>query len=243
MLIIPAIDIRGGKCVRLFQGRYDRETVFGADPAAQARVWEEQGAALIHVVDLDGAREGRPVNLESIGAVASAVSTDVEVGGGVRDEAAIAALLDAGVSRVIVGTRALREPDWARSTAAAHPGRVVLGIDARDGMVAVEGWTETSAVPALDLARELDDAGFAAVIFTNIAMDGAMQGPDVDGTRRLAETLATPVIASGGVAAIDDVRRLADLPIAGMIIGRALYESAIALPEAIRIARAADSAQ
>jgi len=238
MDVIPAVDIRGGRCVRLYQGRYDRETVFAEDPVEQARQWEEQGAGLIHVVDLDGAREGRPVNLEIIRRMVAAVAAGIEVGGGVRADRTLEALLAAGAQRVVIGTRALRDPDWARAMAQAHPGRVVLGLDARDGRVAAQGWTETSSVPALDLARALDEAGFAAIIYTNIARDGAMTGPDVEATRRLAEQVRTPVIASGGIAGLDDVRRLAGLPISGMIVGRALYEGAVSLPEAIRVVRA-----
>jgi len=235
MDVIPAIDIRGGRCVRLFQGRYDRETVFGEDPVAQAREWEAQGARLIHVVDLDGAREGRPVNIDVVGRMAAAVEAAIEVGGGVRTNETIETLLAAGVKRIVIGTRALREPDWARVVAQGHPGRVVLGLDARDGRVAAQGWTETSDVAVLDLARDLDEAGFAAIIYTNIARDGAMTGPDVEGTRGLAEQVTTPVIASGGIASLANVRALAGLPIAGMIVGRSLYEGTVSLPEAIRV--------
>lgn len=237
MQIIPAVDIRGGKCVRLFQGRYDRETVFGDDPAAQAKAWADQGAELVHVVDLDGAREGRPVNLDAIRRIVSAVEVDVEVGGGVRTDETVAQLLAAGVARVVIGTRALREPDWAGAVAQAHPGRVVLGLDARAGRLAVQGWTETSEVSVAEMAGRLDAAGFAAIIYTDIARDGAMEGPDVEGTRALAEAVKTPVIASGGITWLADVRRLARLPIAGMIIGRALYEGTIDLAQAIRAAR------
>jgi phosphoribosylformimino-5-aminoimidazole carboxamide ribotide isomerase len=237
MDIIPAIDVRGSQCVRLFQGRYDRETVFGADPVAQARTWEAQGARLIHVVDLDGAREGRPVNLDTVRRMAAAVAVPLEVGGGVRSAETIADLLGAGVWRVVVGTKALRDPAWAREMARRYPKQVVLGLDARDGRVAAQGWTETSDVLALELAQHLDNAGFAAIVYTDISRDGAMQGPDVEGARRLAEQCGTPIIASGGIARLEDVQRLAVLPIAGMIIGRALYEGAIRLPLAIEAAR------
>lgn len=237
MDLIPAVDIRGGKCVRLFQGRYDRETVFAEDPVKQALLWQDQGAQLIHVVDLDGAREGRPVNLDTIRRMAASLSAGLEVGGGVRTEETLAALLEAGVRRVVLGTRALRDPDWAREMARRYPGRVVLGLDAREGKVAAQGWTETSGVSLLDLAQQLDAAGLAAIIYTNIARDGAMAGPDVDGTRRLAEAVRTPVVASGGIANLDHVARLAGLPIAGIIIGRALYEGIVELPQAIEVVR------
>ena len=190
------------------------------------------------MVDLDGARKGRPVNLSLIERLTREVSADVEVGGGIRTEDSIRALLDAGARRVVLGTQALRDPDWAARMAETFPSSVVLGLDARDGRVAVEGWTETSDVTAVDLVRRLDDAGFVAIIYTNVARDGAMQGPDVAGTRRLAEEAATPVIASGGIATLDDVAALADLPIAGMIVGRALYEDAFTLAEAAAILRA-----
>jgi phosphoribosylformimino-5-aminoimidazole carboxamide ribotide isomerase len=236
MQILPAIDLRGGRCVRLVQGDYDRETVFGEDPAAMAGHWQEQGAARLHLVDLDGAKAGHPVNVESVRAILERVHIPCQLGGGVRDEATITAWLDAGVDRVVVGTQALKEPAWFRDMAERFPGRLVLGLDARDGRVATGGWLDVSAVVAVTLAEQYDDLPLAAVVYTDIARDGMLEGPNLEATRVLALRLKTPVIASGGIGSLDDIVSLTTLPVAGCIVGRALYDGRFQLSEALRIA-------
>ncbi len=233
MRVIPAIDLRGGLCVRLRQGDYGRETVFGDDPAAMAARWEAEGATLIHLVDLDGAKSGRPVNVEAVGRILERVGVPCQLGGGIRDAATIDGWLEAGLDRVIVGTQALRDPDWFRSVVESHPGRILLGLDARDGKVATQGWLETSAVVAATLAEQFAGLPLAGIIYTDIARDGTLEGPNLEATRSLAERVQTPVIASGGVGSLADIERLAGLPIAGCIVGRALYEGAFSLAEAI----------
>ncbi len=233
MRVIPAIDLRGGLCVRLQQGDYHRETVFGDDPAAMAGRWEAEGASLIHLVDLDGAKAGRPVNIEPVRRIVERVSIPCQLGGGVRDRDTIAAWLDAGIKRVIIGTQALRDPDWFRTMIDAYPGRLVLGLDARAGKVAVGGWLETSTVEATALAGQFDDLPLASIIYTDIARDGTLDGPNLEATGALAEQVKTPVIAAGGVGCLADLQRLARLPLAGCIVGRALYEGKFSLPEAI----------
>lgn len=232
MQIIPAIDLRGGQCVRLQQGDYGRETVFGDDPAAMAERWAAEGASRIHLVDLDGAKTGRGVNAPAVRAILDRVKVPCQLGGGVRDEATIAAWLDEGLDRVIVGTRALREPAWFREMADKYPGRLVLGLDAKDGRVATGGWLEVSSVEAADLARRFDDLPLAAVIYTDIARDGMLEGPNVAATEALARQIRTPVTASGGVGSLEDLARLATLPVAACIVGRALYEGRFRLDEA-----------
>jgi phosphoribosylformimino-5-aminoimidazole carboxamide ribotide isomerase len=233
MRVIPAIDLRGGLCVRLRQGDYERETVFGDDPAAMAARWEAEGATLIHLVDLDGAKAGRPVNVEPVQRIIRQVSVPCQLGGGVRDQATIATWLEAGIERVIVGTAALRDPDWFGAMIRAYPGRLVLGLDARDGKVAAQGWLETSSVQVAALARRFEDLPLAAIVYTDIARDGTLDGPNLEATRSLAEHVSLPVIASGGVGSLEDLERLASLPIAGCIVGRALYEGRFSLGEAI----------
>jgi phosphoribosylformimino-5-aminoimidazole carboxamide ribotide isomerase len=233
MRVIPAIDLRGGLCVRLQQGDYHRETVFGDDPAAMARRWEADGASVIHLVDLDGAKAGRPVNIEPVRRIVRSVSVPCQLGGGVRDQDTIAAWLDAGIDRVIVGTQALRDPEWFRSMIDAYPGRLVLGLDARQGKVAAEGWLETSTVEATTLARQFDDLPLASIIYTDITRDGTLAGPNLEATGALAGRMKTPVIASGGVGCLADLERLAGLPLAGCIVGRALYEGKFSLSDAI----------
>ncbi|WP_435009239.1 1-(5-phosphoribosyl)-5-[(5-phosphoribosylamino)methylideneamino]imidazole-4-carboxamide isomerase [Tundrisphaera lichenicola] len=232
MQVIPAIDLRGGQCVRLRQGDYDRETVFGDDPAAMAAKWESEGASRIHLVDLDGAKEGRPVNVAAVKAILGRVKVPCQLGGGVRDESTIAAWLDAGLDRVIVGTKALQDPAWFRSMAEKYPGRLTLGLDAKGGRVATGGWLEVSSVDATELAREFDDLPLAAVIYTDIARDGMLEGPNLEATEALARALKTPVTASGGVAQLEDLARLATLPVEACIVGRALYEGRFRLTEA-----------
>lgn len=241
MEIIPAIDLRGGQCVRLRQGDYDRETVFSREPVEMAQRWASEGAARLHLVDLDGARDGRPANLEIIERIVEQLSIPCQLGGGIRDGETVSHLLDSvGLDRVIVGTRALRDPDWFAEIVEAHPGRVALGLDARDSMVATEGWLDVSETRAIELARRFAGLPVAAVIYTNIANDGMMQGIDdatLDDMRQLLE-LGLPVIASGGVTTLDDVKRLRQLQAAhsglhGAIVGRALYEGTLRLAEAI----------
>jgi phosphoribosylformimino-5-aminoimidazole carboxamide ribotide isomerase len=237
MQIWPAIDLRGGKCVRLRQGDYAQETVFGDDPAAMARLFVEQGAEYLHLVDLDGAKSGKPENLPAVRAILAAVKIPCELGGGVRDEATIAALLDAGLSRVVVGTRALREPDWFREMARKYPNRLAIGIDARDGRVATHGWLETSDTLAVDLARQFEGEPIAALIYTDIATDGMLAGPNVPAMREMREAVTLPVIASGGVTTGEDVANLAAAGVAGCIVGRALYEGTLTLADALQAAR------
>jgi phosphoribosylformimino-5-aminoimidazole carboxamide ribotide isomerase len=237
MILYPAIDLKDGQCVRLLRGAMDAATVFGDDPAAQARAFAAAGCRWLHLVDLNGAFAGRPVNAAAVEAILAAVAIPVQLGGGIRDRATIEAWLDKGVARVILGTAALRDPALVRAAAAAHPGRVAVGIDARDGRVAVEGWAETSDTLAVDLARRFEDAGVAAIVYTDIDRDGAMQGPNVAATAALANAVAIPVIASGGVSSLDDLRALkaSGAPLDGAISGRALYEGAIELREAVRV--------
>lgn len=232
MQIIPAIDLRGGRCVRLQQGDYDRETVFGDDPAATAAHWQSEGAARIHLVDLDGAMLGRPVNVDSVREILVRVDVPCQLGGGVRDDETVEIWLAAGLDRVIIGTRALKDPPWFQKLVERHPGRIVLGLDARNGRVATEGWLDVSSVEAASLAEQFDALPLAAVVYTDIACDGMLQGPNLSATEALVRRLRTPVIASGGVGSLDDVGRLATLPIAGCIVGRALYEGRFRLSEA-----------
>lgn len=233
MQIWPAIDLRGGKCVRLQQGDYQRETVFGDDPAAMARHWIDQGGHYLHLVDLDGARTGQVTNWPSIQAIVRAVNVPCELGGGVRDEQTIRRLLDEGVSRVVIGTLALKQPDWFRQMCRAFPGRLALGLDARDGRVATEGWLETSHVTAIELARSFAREPMAALIYTDIATDGMLSGPNVPALAEMVGAVDLPVIASGGVTTAGDVARLAEANVAGCIIGRALYEGTLNLSDAL----------
>jgi len=237
VLIYPAIDLRGGQCVRLRQGDYAQETVFGADPAAVAKRWVEQGATWLHLVDLDGAKQGEPVNGASVRRIVAASGVPCQLGGGLREEAHLRQAFDWGVQRVILGTRALRDPAWCAEMGRKFPGRVALGIDAKNGRVAVEGWQQVSERTALDLAREVSAWPLAALIYTDITKDGMMAGPNVEATTELAAAVTIPVIASGGVTTLDDVARLAERPLHGCIIGRALYEGTIDLAAAIVIAR------
>ena len=229
MLILPAIDLRGGKCVRLRQGDYSRETVFGDDPVAMARRWVSEGARALHLVDLDGAKEGKPVNGPVIRRIVESVDVPCQVGGGLRTEGDIEATLEIGVARVVLGTRALQDPAWVRQMAQEHPRRIVLGLDAREGKVATHGWLETSQASALAVAREFANWPLYAIVYTNIARDGMLAGPDVEGLAELTDAVPLPVIASGGVTTVDDVRALMAHHVFGCIIGRALYEGKIDL--------------
>lgn len=243
LTLYPAIDLKGGACVRLRRGAMAESTVYAEDPAAQARAFEAAGFTALHVVDLDGAFAGRPVNGDAVRAILRTVAMPVQLGGGIRDMAGIAAWLDCGISRVILGSAAVKNPALVRAAAAAFPGRIVVGIDARDGMVATEGWAETSTLAAHDLARRLEDVGIAAIIHTDIARDGMMAGLNLDATEALAAAVSLPVIASGGVAGIGDIRNLRAAAsrtpnIAGTIIGRALYDGTITPAEALAEAAA-----
>jgi len=240
MILFPAIDLKDGQCVRLKRGAMDEATVFNDSPADQARAFAQAGFEWLHCVDLNGAFEGRSVNADAIRAIRAAIDLPIQLGGGLRDMAGIESWLEAGITRVILGTAALRDPDLVKRAAAAHPGRIAVGIDARDGKVAVEGWAETSTLEAADLARRFEDAGVAAIIFTDIARDGMLQGVNVAATAELSRAVSIPVIASGGVAGIEDIAalRAADAPnVAGVVIGRALYDGRIDAGAALALAR------
>lgn len=239
MDLYPAIDLRDGRCVRLLQGDYDRETVYGDDPVAQALAFEAAGAPWIHVVDLDAARTGEPVNREVVAAIAAAVGVPVQTGGGVRDLDAARALFDAGVARVVVGTAALEDPALVRTLAAEHP--VAVGLDARGREVAVRGWLRGSGADLFDLVEAFADAGVAALVVTEIGRDGTLSGPDLDGLAQVLAATDVPVVASGGVGTLDDVAALAGLraggrSLAGAIVGRAIYEGAVDVAEAVAVA-------
>lgn len=239
MILFPAIDLKGGRCVRLKRGEMASATVFNHDPADQARVFADAGFSWLHCVDLDGAFEGRSVNAESIRAIRKAIDLPIQLGGGIRDRAGIELWLDAGITRVILGTAALRNPALVREAAKAHPGRIAVGIDAKDGMVAVEGWAETSSLDAISLGKRFEDAGVAAIVFTDIARDGMLQGVNVAATAALADAVRVPVIASGGVSGLSDIERLiaARNPnILGTIIGRALYDGSLDPRDALSLA-------
>jgi phosphoribosylformimino-5-aminoimidazole carboxamide ribotide isomerase len=235
VIVYPAIDLKDGACVRLLHGAMERATVYGRDPAAQARTFAAAGAEWIHVVDLDGAVAGKPVNEAAIDAILGAVTARVQLGGGNRSLEIVERRLAKGVARAVLGTVALTDPALVREACRRFPGRIAIGIDARRGKVAVDGWVRTSEMTALDLAKALEDAGAAALVYTNIDRDGAKTGVDVAGTAALARAVATPVIASGGVASLADISALkAEKAIAGVIIGRALYDGAVDLGEALR---------
>jgi phosphoribosylformimino-5-aminoimidazole carboxamide ribotide isomerase len=238
VLVLPAIDVRGGQCVRLRQGDYDRETVFGGDPAAVARRWVEQGASYLHVVDLDGAKQGRPINGESMRRIVAAAGVPCQLGGGLRTDEHVAVALSWGAQRIVIGTKALKDPAWLASLCHRFPERIVLGIDARDGRVATDGWLETSEQSAIDIAKRCAGWPLAAIVYTDIGRDGMMEGPNFDGLRQMTATVDLPVIASGGITTLEDITRLAGLELAGCIIGRALYEGRLELGRAIRAAAA-----
>lgn len=243
MILFPAIDLKNGQCVRLKQGDMDQATIFNDDPAAQAAAFESQGFRWLHVVDLDGAFAGKPMNAAAVEAILSQVAFPVQLGGGIRDMKTVEGWLAQGIRRVIIGTAAVRDPGFVREAAKAFPGQVAVGIDARDGYVAVEGWAETSTLAAADLGRRFEDAGVAAIVYTDIARDGMLQGINWDGTIALAKALTIPVIASGGLASMADIERLMAPDAAileGAISGRALYDGRIDPAAALeRLARAA----
>jgi phosphoribosylformimino-5-aminoimidazole carboxamide ribotide isomerase len=242
MILFPAIDLKDGACVRLKLGDMEQATVFNTDPAAQARAFEEQGFDYLHVVDLNGAFAGQPVNGEAVEGILKSVKMPVQLGGGIRDRAGVEAWLDKGIARVILGTIAVRDPELVRDACRAHPGQVAVGIDARGGKVAVEGWAETSELTTVELARRFEDAGVAAIIFTDIDRDGVLKGLNIESTLALANAVRIPVIASGGLASIDDVKRLLEPDCAileGAISGRALYDGRLDPAEALRLIKAA----
>ena len=238
MVIIPAIDLKDGECVRLLQGRKDKLTSYSRDPVAVAKRWVEEGATLIHIVDLDGAFSGTQKNLDSIERIRRAVEVDIEVGGGIRDLERIEMLVSMGINRVIIGTAAVENPELVREASARHPGRILVGIDARDGRVAVKGWEETTEVDAMEFALRMQQTGAAGIIYTDISRDGMMTGPNIEATRAMTEALDIPVIASGGISSLDDIERLKSIRgLWGAITGKALYTGKIGLSEAIQLAR------
>ena len=240
MIFFPAIDLKEGRCVRLRQGDMATATVFNEDPADQARLFEEAGCRWLHVVDLDGAFAGQPMNGQAVDSILDAVDLPVQLGGGIRTLATAAAWLDRGVRRVILGTVALRYPDLVRDACADFPGRIAVGIDARDGRVAVQGWSEQSDISALDLARRFEDAGVAAIVFTDIGRDGVLAGPNIAATVELARAVTIPVILSGGISTIDDLqaaKKAGDGIIAGVVCGRALYDGRIDVARAVELLR------
>ena len=242
MHIWPAIDLRHGKAVRLRQGDYDRMTTFSDDPAETAESFIRQGARHLHVVDLDAAKDGSSANGDAIRRIVSAVrrvhpDVQVQLGGGVRDEATIDRLLELGICRLVIGTKAMTDPDWLEAMATQYPHKLVVGLDAKDGLVATHGWLESSGRDVLDAARSVDRLPLAGIVYTDISRDGMMQGANVEGMRAMCEAVSTPVIASGGVTSIEDVHALAEVGLDGCIVGRALYEGAIELEEALRVGR------
>ena len=237
MLIYPAIDLLNGRCVRLRQGDYSRETVFSDDPASIARRWVELGADRLHVVDLDGAKAAKPVNGAVVRKIVEAAGVPVQLGGGLRTDEHLAAAFDWGIRWAVLETRALQDAEWVRSVAARYPKRIVLGIDAKDGFVATEGWLSVSRTKAVDLAKSISDAPLAAVVYTDIATDGMMSGPNFDALAELRAATPMPVIASGGVCTLDHVRRLTEAGTFGCIIGRALYEGSLDLEQVLNLAR------
>jgi len=246
MILFPAIDLKEGLAVRLEQGDMARATVFHRDPAAQARAFEMQGFRYLHIVDLDGAFAGKPVNADAVDRILETIGIPVQLGGGVRDMATVDGWLGKGVDRVIIGTAAVRDPAFVKEAARKYPGRVAVGLDARDGKVAVEGWAEASELTVLDIARRFEDAGVAAIIYTDIARDGMLRGINWDATIALAEAISIPVIASGGLASMDDIRTLLEPrahKLEGAIAGRAIYDGRLDVPEALRMIRDAEAAR
>lgn len=238
MILFPAIDLKDGVCVRLEQGDMARATVFNRDPASQAHTFEAQGFKYLHLVDLDGAFAGTPMNADAVDRILQTVSIPVQLGGGIRDMATVDGWLGKGVTRVIIGTAAVRDPNFVRQAARAHPGRVAVGLDARDGRVAVEGWAETSELSALDIARRFEDAGVAAIVYTDVSRDGMLTGLNLDATIALAEAVSIPVIASGGLASLADIRALLQpraAKLGGAVAGRALYDGRLAAAAALAL--------
>ena len=237
MEVIPAIDLKDGRCVRLYQGDYQRETVYSDDPLATALRWQEQGATRLHLVDLDGAAQGKPVHLETVAAIVRRLIIPVQVGGGIRDEETAQEWLTHGVGRVVIGTAAVEQPSLVEGLCRRYGSeRVVVAVDARDGQVAIKGWTERSAIDALTLARDMARLGVCRLLYTDIARDGTLSGPDFETNARLVVETQIMVLASGGIASLDHIRRLAETGVEGVILGRALYEGTLQLSEAIAVA-------
>lgn len=240
MIVIPAIDLKDGQCVRLEQGLMEKDTVYSDDPAAMARHWQAEGGEMLHLVDLDGAFAGVPKNRAAIQAIVAAVDVPTELGGGIRDLATIEAYLELGINRVILGTVAKENPALVAQACKKFPGQVVVGIDARDGLVAVRGWADVTGKQATELAKEMQGLGVTAIIYTDIARDGMMQGPNIAATAALAESISIPVIASGGVSSLNDIRQLLQIEafgVAGVITGKAIYNGALNLREAVALTR------
>jgi phosphoribosylformimino-5-aminoimidazole carboxamide ribotide isomerase len=240
MIILPAIDLKNGQCVRLEQGLMEKDTVYSDDPAAMARHWQDEGGEFLHLVDLDGAFAGVPKNRAAIEAIVAAVDIPTELGGGIRDLETIEAYLKLGVDRVILGTVAKENPELVAEACRRFPGQIVVGIDAKNGLVAVRGWAEVTEKKAIDLAREMEGFGVTAIIYTDIARDGMMQGPNLDATAALAEAISIPVIASGGVSSLDDIRNLLQIEasgVEGVITGKAIYNGALSLREAVALTK------
>jgi len=240
MIVIPAIDLKNGKCVRLEQGLMERDTVYSEDPAATAHRWQEEGGELLHIVDLDGAFAGVPKNRTAIEAIVKAIDIPAQLGGGIRDLATIEAYLSLGLSRVIIGTAAQRNPQLVTEACRRFPGRIVVGIDAKNGMVAVQGWAEVTDITAVELAKKFAGDGVAAIIYTDIARDGMLQGPNLDATRALAEAVGIPVIASGGVSSLKDIENLLAIEqfgVTGVITGKAIYSGLLSLREAVALTK------
>ena len=245
MILFPAIDLKNGEAVRLEQGDMARATVFHRDPAEQARTFAAQGFEYLHIVDLDGAFAGKPMNAAAVERILAAVRIPVQLGGGIRDHATIEGWLGKGVTRVIIGTAAVRDPALVRAAAKTFPGRVAVGLDARDGKVAVQGWAESSELAVLDIAGRFEDAGVAAIVYTDIARDGMLKGLNIDATIALADAVSIPVIASGGLASLDDIRALLHpraKKLAGAIAGRALYDGRLDAAAALKLLRSAEAA-
>jgi phosphoribosylformimino-5-aminoimidazole carboxamide ribotide isomerase len=244
MLIIPAIDLKEGKCVRLEQGLMDKATVYSEDPATTARQWESQGAELLHVVDLNGAFAGVPKNLDAIKAIRASIRIPIEVGGGIRDLATIRTLVSIGIDRIILGTAAIENPSFVQKACREFPGRIIVGIDAKEGLVAIKGWAEVTKVRAIDLAKQMQEYGVIAVIYTDIKRDGMLSGPNIEATKALAKALHIPVIASGGVHTMKDIEDLLAVRhsgVSGVITGKAIYSGSLNLKEAITFVKLNDN--
>jgi len=240
VIILPAIDLKDGCCVRLEQGLMDKDTVYNDDPAAQAKAWQEQGGEFLHIVDLDGAFAGVPKNKAAIEAIVAAIDIPSELGGGIRDLETIEAYLDLGINRVILGTVAKENPELVKAACRKFPGQIVVGIDAKNGLVAVRGWADVTEKKATEMAKEMENFGVEAIIYTDIARDGMMQGPNIEATQALAEAISIPVIASGGLSTLDDIARLLDIEssgVTGVITGKAIYSGAIDLREAVALTK------
>ncbi len=238
MILFPAIDLKDGACVRLYKGDIAKATLFSKDPSAQAKSFENQGAEWVHIVDLNGAFEGKPTNINSVKDILRNISIPVQLGGGIRNIKTIEIWLESGVRRVILGTAALKNPDLVKEACKKFPGKIAVGIDARNGFVAVEGWAEQSEIKAIELTKKFGDVGVSAIIYTDIERDGAMEGPNIDETKLLAQSTSIPVIASGGISGIDDIKKIKTLEpygVIGVISGRAIYDGKIDIREAISI--------